>query len=80
MKNAKTIGVVPKVYEKTIKGYVFSLESNPNCKIQFPKDEKQCLALLQQYLVLQIFIAKGKSFTLEVTIADSTKVCFIDLN
>jgi len=50
------------------------MDHNPNCKLQFPKDDKLSLALLQPFLVLQIFIPKGKPFTLELLIADSSKV------
>ncbi len=63
-----------KTYDKQAKSYVFALDSNSNSRLQFPKDEKHPLALLQQYLVLQIFLAKGKSFALELTVADSSRV------
>lgn len=74
LKNAKTLGLVTKGFEKTVKGYVINVDSSNSSKIQFPKDEKLCLGLLQPYLVLQAFIHKGKSFSLELIVADSTKV------
>lgn len=60
-----------------MKGYVINIDSSNISKIQFPKEEKSCLGLLQTYLVLQIYIHKSKSFTIELIIADSTKVIII---
>ena len=74
LKNAKTAGTVNKTFEKQVKGYVFMLDANSSCKVQFPKEDKTSLGLLHQYLVLQIYIPKGKNFTLEVAVADSAKV------
>jgi hypothetical protein len=50
------------------------MDTHSNCKIQLPKEEKLCLGLLQQYLLFQVNIVKGKTFTLDVVIADSSKV------
>ena len=71
----KFVGMIPKTYEKAIKGYAFSMDHSSNCKLQFPKDDKHCLGLVQPYLVLQIFIPKAKSFSLELLISDSSKAC-----
>lgn len=74
LKYAKALGSVTKAYDKTSKGYIFLMDSSSNCKLQFPKDEKQSLALIQPYLVLQIYLIKGKPFTLELTVLDSSRV------
>jgi len=74
--NVKIIGPVTKAYEKQIKGYAFMMDSSSACKLQFPKDEKQYLGLIQPYLVLQIYIPKSKSFTIELLLSDSSTVTF----
>jgi hypothetical protein len=45
----------------------------------FPREEKQDLCLLQQYIVFQICIQSSVGFGLELIVSDSTKVpAFID--
>lgn len=72
--SVKLIGPISKTYEKLIKGYAFIMDNNSTCKLQFPKNEKDCLGLIQPYLVLQIYIPKSKSFTLELVLSDPSKV------
>ena len=42
--------------------------------MQFPKEDKQELALVQHYLVFQIFLPVGTAFSIEITVTDTTKV------
>jgi len=46
--------------------------------MQFPSNEKQELGLVQHFLVFQIFIPLGTSFSLEVTITDTSNVRIIE--
>eukprot|EP00873_Tetraselmis_striata_P014633 jgi/Tetstr1/434897/TSEL_023894.t1 len=64
-----------KVYEKAVKGYAFSCQGGHGFKMQFPKDERKGMVLLQPYLGLQVYILGGQPFSLElsVTTADSTR-------
>lgn len=58
---------VEKVYDKTVKTYVYSLYGGPTSKIQLPKDEcKTGLHLLQPFVVFQIFVPSGQPLTLEL--------------
>jgi len=43
-------------------------------KMQFPKNEKQDLGLVQHYLVFQIYVPVGTPFSLEIVVTDTTKV------
>ena len=59
-------------FDKSIKSYVLLLEGeSTRTKVTIPKDTKQSLCLLQSYLVLQLWVATGSSFSLEATITDS---------
>lgn len=58
-----------KLYEKIVKGYVIVIDSH-NTKLNIPSNDKQTLALVQAYLVLQIFIMPTQPFTLELVITD----------
>ncbi|MCO5547521.1 hypothetical protein L7F22_000971 [Adiantum nelumboides] len=70
--NCKIFGKsVHKVYDKTVKGYIYNCLGGMSSKIQFPKDEKLGLQLVQPYLVLQIFVPKGQHFSLELRAADN---------
>jgi len=51
------------------------LDAGVNSKIIFPKDEKSDLALLQQYLVFQIFLPPPQlAFGIDLIITDTSKV------
>ncbi|KAI5067288.1 hypothetical protein GOP47_0017816 [Adiantum capillus-veneris] len=70
--NCKIFGKsVHKVYDKMVKGYIYNCLGGMSSKIQFPKDEKTGLQLVQPYLVLQIFVPKGQHFALELRAADT---------
>lgn len=54
-----------------MKSYVYVLEGqSTTTKMSIPKDEKQPLFLIQKYLVLQILVPLGHSFSLELGITD----------
>lgn len=42
--------------------------------MQFPKNDKQELALVQHFLVFQIFLPVGAPFSLEIAVTDTSKV------
>ncbi|OMJ70327.1 hypothetical protein SteCoe_31729 [Stentor coeruleus] len=58
-----------KFYEKSVKGYIILIDSH-NTKLNIPSNDKQTLALVQPFLVLQIFIMPSQPFTLELVITD----------
>ncbi|XP_058023786.1 protein CFAP20DC [Ahaetulla prasina] len=63
--------VIGKEYDKEVKGFVFVLEgSGQTNKMQLPKETKQTLGLIQQFLVLQIYIPLGQDFSAELLITD----------
>lgn len=52
------------------------MDSGVNSKIIFPRDEKSDLALLQQYLVFQLFLPQFQAFGIDLVITDTSKVVF----
>ena len=62
-----------KVYDKDVKSFVYILEGETTTtKMSLPKDEKQSLWLIQRYLVLQLHVPLGHSFSLEFGVTDSS--------
>lgn len=62
-----------KVYDKDVKSFVYILEGETTTtKMSLPKDEKQSLWLIQRYLVLQLYVPLGHSFSLEFGVTDSS--------
>lgn len=67
---------VQKVYEKTVKGYVYTLTGAAS-KLQLPKDERKApLHFLQQFLVLQIYAPAGQHFAIELGVSFQDHVTF----
>lgn len=61
-----------KVYDKDVKSFVYILEGETTTtKMSLPKDEKQPLWLIQRYLVLQLHVPLGHSFSLEFGVTDT---------
>ena len=61
-----------KVYDKDVKSFVYILEGETTTtKMSLPKDEKQSLWLIQRYLVLQLYVPLGHSFSLEFGVTDT---------
>ncbi|KFP87775.1 Uncharacterized protein C3orf67, partial [Acanthisitta chloris] len=66
-----TPSAIWKEYDKELKGFVFILEGNSQInKMQLPKETRQTLGLIQQFLTLQIFVPLGKGFSTELLITD----------
>ncbi|XP_062356775.1 protein CFAP20DC isoform X2 [Cinclus cinclus] len=62
---------ISKEYDKDLKGFVFVLEGNSLVnKMKLPRETKQTLGLVQQFLTLQIFVPLGKDFSTELLITD----------
>ena len=60
-------------FDKTIKSYILTLEGeSTRTKLVIPKDDKQSLCILQPYLIIQLWVASGASFSLEAMISDSS--------
>eukprot|EP01018_Ginkgo_biloba_P017011 Gb_03558 [translate_table: standard] len=72
--NCKVCGKgVQKVYDRSVKGYVYCCGGGPSSKLQFPKDDSKAgLQLVQPYLVLQIFVPQAQHFSLELRVSDTT--------
>ena len=71
--NWKVSSAVQRIYDKSVKGYVFQCDGGPLAKMQLPKDERRLLGLIQPYLVLQLSIPAAKPFALEMSISDTTR-------
>ncbi|XP_073809118.1 protein CFAP20DC isoform X1 [Danio rerio] len=62
---------ITKVFDKEVKGFVYSLEGNSQThKMQLPKDSKMTLGLIQKFLILQVNIPLGKDFSAEFLVTD----------
>ncbi|KAK9806821.1 hypothetical protein WJX72_003835 [[Myrmecia] bisecta] len=61
---------VKKVYDKSVKGYVYSCPGRSGCKMQLPKDEHKSMALLQPFLVLQLYLTPGQPLSIELSVVD----------
>ncbi|XP_068265603.1 protein CFAP20DC [Nyctibius grandis] len=62
---------IRKEYDKEVKGFVFVLEGSSQInKMQLPKETRQTLGLIQQFLTLQIFVPLGQDFFTELLITD----------
>lgn len=71
--NWKLVGSpgIKKVYEKEVKGFVYSLEgSSSTTKMTLPKDLRQSLVLVQHYLIFQSYVKRGQDFAIELGIVD----------
>ena len=62
---------VHKAYDKPVKGYIYRCDGGPSAKMQFPKDARTPLGLVQPYLTFQIEIDPDKPFSLELSISDA---------
>lgn len=63
--------VIGKEFDREVKGFVFVLEgSSQTNKMQLPKGTRQTLGLIQQFLVLQIYVPLGQDFSTELLITD----------
>ncbi|XP_051483629.1 protein CFAP20DC [Apus apus] len=62
---------IRKEYDKEVKGFAFVLEGSSQInKMQLPKETRQTLGLIQQFLTLQIFVPLGQDFSTELLITD----------
>ncbi|XP_019360392.1 PREDICTED: uncharacterized protein C3orf67 homolog isoform X1 [Gavialis gangeticus] len=60
-----------KEFDKEVKGFIFVLEgSSQTNKMQLPKEVRQTLGLIQQFLVLQIYVPLGQDFSTELLVTD----------
>uniref|UniRef100_A0A8C5TM17 CFAP20 domain containing n=1 Tax=Malurus cyaneus samueli TaxID=2593467 RepID=A0A8C5TM17_9PASS len=62
---------ISKEYDNELKGFVFVLQGSSLInKMKLPKETRQTLGLIQQFLTLQIFVPLGKDFSTELLITD----------
>ena len=61
------------VYEKAVKGFILVLDS-PSLTLTVPADPRKLLGLTQSYLVVQVHLTEGQSFSLELVLTDNTNV------
>ena len=55
-------------------GYIYTMTAGTNNKFKLPKNVKKALGLVQQFLVLQVFLPMAGKFTLETMITDTQNV------
>ncbi|KAL3701491.1 hypothetical protein R1sor_019513 [Riccia sorocarpa] len=60
------------VYDRSVKGYVYSISGGLQSKLQLPKnDSKSGLQLVHHFLVFQVFVPPGQHFSVELRVSDS---------
>ncbi|BFI04707.1 hypothetical protein MPTK1_1g16110 [Marchantia polymorpha subsp. ruderalis] len=63
---------VQKVYDRSVKGYVYSISGGLQSKLQLPKlDSKAGLQLLHHFLVFQVYVPSGQHFSVELRVSDT---------
>lgn len=66
---------VKKEFDNDLRTFILALHGDSaRSKIAFPKSSKQTLYLSQQYLVFQIFVQPGQSFSLEVVVVTQSNL------
>lgn len=64
-------GKVQRIFDKSVRSYVYMLEGGPSTKMQVPKDEKLGLSLTQQFVVLQLSVPLGVGFNVQILATDT---------
>ena len=64
-------GKVLKEYDKNIQGYISALNFS---KMEIPKNNKAPLGLIHSHIVFQLYLVSSKSFLIEITVTDLSKV------
>ena len=60
---------VRKEFDNALRTFILNLNGDSaRSKIAYPKNTKQSLHLTQQYLILQLLLQSGNSFTLEISV------------
>jgi hypothetical protein len=70
VKEWKVTQNVHRVYDKTVKGFVYLLDKGSTTQMSIPPDSKESLGILQPLLVLQIRLQHGKHFGFELIVID----------
>ena len=65
-------GAVTRVYDRSAKGYVLTLSGGRSTSVLLPKKKNASLGLTpsRPFLVMQIFVPRGRPFTTEIIISD----------
>lgn len=74
MKLWKLIGKIEKEYDFNTKSYIHFLSYGGVSKMQLPQNDKISLNLTNNFLVFQIVLISPKSFTIEISITDTTNI------
>ena len=65
---------VQRIYERSVKGYVLSLEQESSAtSVECPRSTKNTLGIIQPYLVFQLKFFRDKSFSLELVVLDNSR-------
>ena len=66
----KIVGGVHRVYDRTVKGFVFLIDKGIGTSLQCPENNKDTLGLTQPIFILQIRCSVSKPFGVELTVCD----------
>jgi hypothetical protein len=68
----KVTGKVGKIYDKLVKGFLFSMQGSM-ARITLPKDSRKGLALQHPFLILQFCVPLGKTLSIELVVTDGSR-------
>ena len=68
LRNCTLTGSASRLFDKACKCYVLALYNTASLEI--PRNPRESLAILHAYLVIQCYISRGKSFTVEIAFID----------
>lgn len=71
----KLQGSIRKEFDNELRTFILALQGDPSCScLTFPKNNKQTLHLTQQYVVFQLFVQAGQSFSMEVAVTSQNNM------
>jgi len=74
LSNLKISGTVKKLFDKSVRGYVYECDSGgAQNRMSLPKDEKKGLGLIQPCLCVQLYVPQSRPFSLEINVQDAFK-------
>lgn len=72
-KGWKISSTIHRVYDRTIKGFVYLLDKPLSSNMIIPENNNNTLSIKQRYFIIQLRYNNLKSFTFEIIILDSNK-------
>lgn len=66
----KVSSTIHRVYDRTVKGFVYLIDKPSTATMQIPENNRDHLGLTQRYLIVQMRPSSAKIFTLEINLLE----------